>query len=71
MMCMQVIRPHPHTHTSCCFGAASMSLLKYFKSSVGLPTAEQTGLTETALSSANITVQDMLEEVREKESASS
>ena len=38
---------------------------------MGLLTAEQTGHTETAVSSANTTAQDMLEEVREKESASS
>ena len=66
-----IYKATPPTHISCCFADASMSLLKYIKSSVGLPTAEQTGQTETAVSSANTTLQDMLEEVREKESASS
>ena len=53
----QQLMATPPTHTSGCFAAASMSLLKYFKSSVGLLTAKQTGLTEKALSSDNTTVQ--------------
>ncbi len=67
---MHITRPLFPTHTSCCFAAASMSLL-YFKSSIGLVIAKQTRLPEKAVCSANTALQHMLDEVRGKESASS